>query len=71
MGFGLWSFASKLSLAIAAATLFPLLQWAGFASGETNTPEALQALTLLYAALPCALKLLAIALLVTTTLKEA
>jgi glycoside/pentoside/hexuronide:cation symporter, GPH family len=71
MGFGLWSFASKLSLAIAAATLFPLLQWAGFASGETNTPEALQALTLLYAALPCALKLLAIALLVTTPLKEA
>jgi glycoside/pentoside/hexuronide:cation symporter, GPH family len=71
MGFGLWSFASKLALAIAAATLFPILQRSGFVSGTENTPDALQALTLLYAALPCALKLLAIALLVTTPLKEA
>jgi glycoside/pentoside/hexuronide:cation symporter, GPH family len=59
-GFGLWSFAGKLSLAAAAGGLFPLLQTLGFQSGGQT---ALTELTLLYAALPCALKLLAIALL--------
>ena len=59
-GFGLWSFAGKLSLAAAAGGLLPLLQALGFQSGGQS---ALWELTLLYAALPCALKLLAIALL--------
>ena len=62
-GFGLWSFVSKLSLALAAATLLPSLEWAGFSSGGQNPPEALFVLTLLYAGLPCALKMLALALL--------
>ncbi|MBL4916987.1 MFS transporter [Szabonella alba] len=63
MGFGLWSFASKSMLAVAAVTLFPLLDLAGFRAGGANDAGALQALTLLYAGLPCALKLGAIALL--------
>ncbi|WP_333867595.1 MFS transporter [Cypionkella sp.] len=62
-GFGLWAFASKLSLALAAAVLLPLLQAGGFASGVQNTPQALALLTLLYAGVPCGLKLVAMALL--------
>ena len=62
-GFGLWSFVSKLSLAIAAATLFPILQWAGFTSGAANSPAVLNILSLLYAAVPCALKAVALLLL--------
>jgi GPH family glycoside/pentoside/hexuronide:cation symporter len=71
-GFGLWSFVSKLTLAFAAVSLLPMLESAGFQSGSTdNPPEALAMLTLLYAAVPCALKLIAIALLAMTNLKEA
>jgi glycoside/pentoside/hexuronide:cation symporter, GPH family len=68
--FGLWSFMSKLSLALAAATLLPALSAAGFTPGTDNTPDALFALSLLYAALPCALKLFAMALLATTETAE-
>lgn len=71
-GFGLWSFVSKLTLAFAAVSLLPLLEGAGFQSGSTeNPPEALELLTLLYAAVPCTLKLIAIALLAMTNLEEA
>jgi GPH family glycoside/pentoside/hexuronide:cation symporter len=70
LGFGLWSFASKLSAAFAAAVLLPTLQWGGFTSGGPNPPEALTLLSLLYAGLPCALKLVAIALLVATPVPE-
>ena len=63
MGFGLWSFASKLTLALAAGTLFPLLQWYGYRADGTNGPEALTALTVLYAGVPCVLKVVAIGLL--------
>ncbi|MEO9574784.1 MAG: MFS transporter [Lentilitoribacter sp.] len=70
-GFGLWSFVSKFTLAFAAVTLLPLLENAGFDSAAaSNTPEALALLTLLYAAVPCGLKLVAIVLLATTNLKE-
>lgn len=68
--FGLWSFASKLSLALAAVGLLPLLDASGFVSGPDNGAEALRRLTLLYAALPCALKLLALALLTATPLED-
>jgi GPH family glycoside/pentoside/hexuronide:cation symporter len=70
MGFGLWSFASKLTLAFAALTLFPLLDWGGFRAGMDNSDPALFTLTLLYAGLPCGLKLLAIALLAGTDLND-
>ncbi len=61
--FSLWSFVSKLSLALAAATLLPALQAAGFQPGTDNTPKALWALSLIYAALPCVLKLIALGML--------
>ena len=61
-GFGLWSFAGKLGLAITSFALLPVLQGAGFTPGQTNSDQALWALTLCYAVLPCALKLAAVAM---------
>lgn len=69
-GFGLWSFVSKASLAFVAISVLPLLEARGFVSGGINPPEALAALTMLYALVPCALKLLAIGLLAATPVKE-
>jgi len=63
--FGLWSFVSKLTLAIAAATVLPLLDLSGLVAGEPAPHSALVALTLLYAVLPILLKLVAVALLAT------
>jgi glycoside/pentoside/hexuronide:cation symporter, GPH family len=62
-GFGMYSFVSKLSLALAAATLLPALQLAGYAPSGENTPSALWALSLAYAGLPCALKAIALIML--------
>ncbi len=69
-GFGLWAFVTKATLAIAAITVLPLLDLAGFATGAENTPQALATLTALYAGLPCILKLAAMGLLVATPIKE-
>lgn len=71
-GFGLWAFVTKATLAIAALAVLPALEAAGFRSGAgaDNSAEALHALSLLYAALPCVLKLAAMALLLTTPLSE-
>jgi GPH family glycoside/pentoside/hexuronide:cation symporter len=66
--FGLWSFVSKLSLALAALTILPALDAAGFRPGSQNPEPALQTLTLIYAGLPCVLKVVAIALLARTHL---
>ena len=60
--FGWWNFATKLNLALAAGLALPLLQLLGYTPGQQQ-PQALQALTLTYCLLPCALKLLAAALL--------
>ncbi len=68
--FGLWNFVTKLTLAFAAVALLPALQAAGFSGGTTNPPGALALLTVLYAGVPCALKLLAIVLLARTDLTE-
>lgn len=65
-GFSLWSFVSKFTLAIAAVSLLPLLEVAGYQPGQTNTEDALWRLSLLYGAVPCGLKLLAILILVYT-----
>ncbi|UWQ74164.1 MFS transporter [Leisingera sp. M658] len=59
--FGIWSFAGKLALALAAALALPLLEQQGFRPGGPNTAQALGALTLAYAVLPCVLKTAAFA----------
>jgi GPH family glycoside/pentoside/hexuronide:cation symporter len=66
--FGLWSFMTKVSLALAALTILPALQALGFRAGAENSAEALSALTLIYAALPCVLKVVAIIVLTLTPL---
>jgi Na+/melibiose symporter-like transporter len=60
--FALWSMATKLALAAAVGIGFPLLQAAGFVAGAQNTPQALAALSYLYALLPLACKLVSVAL---------
>ncbi|MEM9715808.1 MAG: MFS transporter [Pseudomonadota bacterium] len=70
LGFGLWNFCAKLSLALAAATVLPALDLFGFETGITNTTEALWGLTLLYAGLPCLLKIGAFAYLARTELGD-
>jgi glycoside/pentoside/hexuronide:cation symporter, GPH family len=60
--FGWWNFATKLNLAVAAGVALPLLAAFGYSPGARDD-AALSALTLAYCLLPCALKLLAAALL--------
>ncbi len=71
LAFGVWSFAGKLALALAAFVVLPLLQVAGFEPGAANTPEALSMLTVAYAVVPCVLKLFALALVLTLPTEEA
>lgn len=59
--FGIWSFAGKLALALAAALALPLLEQQGFRPGTDNSQQALTALALAYAVLPCILKTAAFA----------
>jgi len=58
--FGVWTLATKLNLALAAGIALPLLAYLGYAPGSRD-PQALFALAVTYAAVPCALKLVAIA----------
>lgn len=61
--FGLWTFVSKANLAIAAVVVLPLLDLAGLSADGPVGDTALLTLTLLYAVLPCLMKLIAIGLL--------
>ncbi len=67
--FGLWNFAAKASLAIAAIAVLPALEASGFQSGQTNDPAALGRLSLLYAIIPCLLKIAALSVLLSTRSK--
>lgn len=69
-GFGIWSFAGKLGLALAAAIVLPLLGAYGFTPGATNTDAAMTALTIAYALVPCVLKLAALGLVFTLPAEE-
>ena len=60
--FGIWSFAGKLGLAIAAFAVLPALQLSGFSPGDANSAIALTTLTIAYAVIPCLLKLCALGL---------
>jgi Na+/melibiose symporter-like transporter len=60
--FGLWNFVNKLTLAVAGGVALPVLEAMGYLRGSQD-PEALAALAFTYALLPCALKLVAAALL--------
>lgn len=62
LAFGIWSFAGKLGLALAAFLVLPLLERNGFTPGALNSAQALSSLNISYAVIPCILKLGAIAL---------
>jgi len=53
--FGVWTLATKLNLALAAGVALPLLGALGYAPGARDD-DALAALALVYAIVPCALK---------------
>jgi Na+/melibiose symporter-like transporter len=57
--FGVWTLATKLNLALAAGIALPLLAALGYTPGATDA-NALGALAFVYAAVPCALKLVAV-----------
>ncbi len=57
LAFGIWSFAGKLGLALAAFLVLPVLDYSGFTPGVPNTAAALTTLNIAYAILPCILKL--------------
>jgi Na+/melibiose symporter-like transporter len=59
--YGWWNFATKANLALAAGLALPLLAHFGYTPG-THTSQAQLALTIAYCFFPCALKLLAAAL---------
>ncbi len=60
--FGLWSWATKMNLALAAGIALPLFEVLGYRTGTTDA-QGLHALAIGYALLPCLLKLLAALLL--------
>jgi glycoside/pentoside/hexuronide:cation symporter, GPH family len=60
--FGLWSWATKMNLALAAGIALPLLEVLGYRTGTTDA-QGLHALAIGYALLPCLLKLIAAMLL--------
>ena len=59
---GWWNSATKLNLGLAAGAALPLLSLVGYVPGQRD-PQALQALSLAYVAVPCGLKLVAAGLL--------
>jgi GPH family glycoside/pentoside/hexuronide:cation symporter len=70
VAFGIWSFAGKLGLALAAFIVLPLLEKNGFTPGQTNTTEALATLNIAYAVIPCLLKLIALGYVLTLPTEE-
>lgn len=68
--YGIWSFAGKLGLALAAFIVLPLLSQNGFVPGQTNSPEALSTLNTAYAVIPCILKLIALGYVLTLPTEE-
>jgi GPH family glycoside/pentoside/hexuronide:cation symporter len=61
--FGVWTLATKMNLALAAGIALPLLAALGYAPG-TRSAAGLWALAVVYAGVPCALKLVALTALV-------
>ncbi|NIZ12815.1 MFS transporter [Phaeobacter sp. HF9A] len=70
LAFGIWSFAGKLGLALAAFAVLPVLEHSGFIPGGTNSAEALKTLNISYAVIPCILKLGALALVMALPTEE-
>lgn len=70
LAFGIWSFAGKLGLALAAFAVLPVLESSGFTPGADNSAAALSVLNISYAVIPCLLKLCALALVLALPAEE-
>lgn len=68
--FGIWSFAGKFGLALAAFLVLPLLSQNGFVPGQKNSPQALATLNAAYAIIPCILKFIALGYVLTLPTEE-
>ncbi len=70
--FGLWSWITKLNLALAAGISLPLLEWLGYVpgGGSVGNSGGVDALVIAYALLPCVLKACAALLLWRAPLDE-
>ncbi len=67
--FGAWSWATKMSLALAAGISLPLLEQLGYVPGAGGNGGA-QSLSVAYALLPCILKLMAAGILARAPLRD-
>ena len=67
--FGAWNWATKMNLALAAGITLPLLARLGYVPG-TSSADGMAALGVVYALLPCGLKLAAAAVLWRAPLKD-
>jgi Na+/melibiose symporter-like transporter len=67
--FGLWSWMTKMNLALAAGISLPLLEWLGYVPGSSDL-AGMQALDMAYAVVPCLLKMCAALLLWRAPLDE-
>lgn len=67
--FGVWNWATKMNLALAAGIALPLLELLGYVPGTINN-DGTQALSVGYALLPCLLKLAAAGLLLRAPLRD-
>ncbi|NMM36243.1 MAG: MFS transporter [Glaciimonas sp.] len=67
--FGVWNWATKMNLALAAGIALPLLELLGYVPGTFNN-DGTQALSVGYALLPCLLKLAAAGLLLRAPLRD-
>ena len=61
--FGVLAFEAKAALALGSAIVFPALSAIGFVPAGENDPSALLALSIAYAVIPCAIKVIALILL--------
>ena len=59
-GFGIWNFSNKLALAVTAGLLLPIMEFVGFETQDMNSTLSLEVLSISYALVPCALKVLAL-----------
>lgn len=60
VAFGLWSFFNKVTLAVSAGVILPILAMTGFVPGEREVEGQFFSLTFFYSLVPCSLKLLAL-----------
>ena len=59
-GFGIWNFSNKLTLALTAGILLPIMEFAGFETQDMRSSLSREILTISYAIIPCGLKILAL-----------